>query len=132
VASARDQMKMIEEELRRVRAEIERLRIEEALLSKMHDKMSGVPEQPARGRAMRVKPVVLDIMKSAGAAGATSAEVDLMVRERVPNVAKDTVGSILSRLKGDGALVYDGERYYEKRFDPEGGRPFEPSIRAVT
>jgi hypothetical protein len=34
-------------------------------------------------------------------------------------VAKDTVGSVLSRLKSDGALVYVGERYYEKGQEPK-------------
>src|SRR3546814_8822515 len=48
----------------------------------------------------------------------------------LPAVAKDTVGSVLSRLKSEGALVYVGERYYEKRFAPQN-RPFDPGLRAV-
>lgn len=58
-------------------------------------------------------------MKVAGVNGASSAEVDEQVRARVPTVAKDTVGSVLSRLKSDGALVYVGERYYEKGQEPK-------------
>ncbi len=125
--SARDQMKILEAELERVRSDIERLRTEEALLVKMIGKMSGAPVQPTsnRVRSPSVKPVVLDIMRRAGFDGATTAEVDAIVREKVPSVAKDTVGSILSRLKGDGALVYIGDRYYEKQFAPkEGESPF--------
>lgn len=133
MASARDQMKMLEAELLRVRSEIEKLRVEEALLLKMLGKMSGVPSQApqSRTRSPSVKPVVLDIMHHAGLAGATTAEVDEIVRQKVPTVAKDTVGSILSRLKSEGALVYWGERYYEKQFAPkEEQNPFE-RIRAV-
>lgn len=121
MASARDQMKMLDTELERVRSEIEHLRIEEALLLKMKARMSGTPietEKPTRTRSPNVKPVVLDIMHGVGARGATTAEADEAVRLMIPTVAKDTVGSILSRLKSDGALVFDGERYYEKQFAP--------------
>lgn len=86
--------------------------------------MSGQPLKPARTRSPNIKPLVLDIMAKAAEAGATSKEVDEAVRANVPTVAQDTVGSVLSRLKSDGALVYDGERYYEKRFAP-APRPFE-------
>jgi len=134
MANARDQMKMLESELERVRGEIEKLRIEEALLIKMMGKMSGQPvvEKTTRQRSPSVKPVVLDIMREAGLQGATTAEVDEMVRLKVPTVAKDTVGSILSRLKSEGALVYVGERYYEKQFAPrEEPNPFDRGLRAV-
>lgn len=133
MASARDQMKVLEAELARVRGEIERLRVEEALLVKMIGKMappSLQPQQPVSKR-MPVKPVVLDVMREVADRGATTAEVDQTVRERVPSVAKDTVGSVLSRLKGDGALVYVGERYYEKQFAPKEETPFETTLRAV-
>ena len=66
-------------------------------------------------------------MARAVAAGATSAEVMERVKEKVPTVAKDTVGSTLSRLKADGALTYNGERYYDARFAPKAETlPFEP------
>jgi hypothetical protein len=135
MANAREQMKMIETELARVREEIEKLRIEEALLVKMLAKMKGEPEivrTTSRTRSPSVKPLVLDIMRSAGFEGATTSEVDERVREKVPTVAKDTVGSILSRLKSEGALVYWGERYYEKQFAPkEQESPFDRGFRAV-
>ncbi len=125
MANARDQMKMLESELERVRSEIEKLRVEEALLLKMIGKMGGgnspAAVKSARTRSPSVKPIVLDIMREAGPRGATTNEVDEAVRLRVPSVAKDTVGSVLSRLKGDGALVYEGERYFEKRFAPQQG-----------
>ncbi|WP_157188219.1 hypothetical protein [Nitratireductor pacificus] len=120
---------MIEAELERVRAEIEKLRVEEALLIKMLGKMGGAVGTVAktvRTRSPNVKPVVLDIMRAAGTSGATTGEVDEQVRLKVPTVAKDTVGSVLSRLKSEGALVYIGERYFEKRFAPKDSTsPFE-------
>lgn len=135
MASAREQMRLVEAELDRVRREIAKLRVEEALLEKMARKMRGEPDAApeaasTRTRSPSVKPLVLDIMRSVGDRGATTVEVDEQVRERIPTVAKDTVGSVLSRLKGDGVLVYAGERYYEKQFAPRDTDNFL-GLRAV-
>ena len=124
MANAREQIQMVEEELARVRREIERLRVEEGLLVKMQRRMAGGDTAGSRKRSPAVKPIVLDILKGAGAEGASSHEVDAMVRESVPSVAKDTVSSVLSRLKGDGALIYQNERYYLKEAAPTGGQGF--------
>jgi hypothetical protein len=131
MTTAREQMKMIEGELARVRAEIDKLKAQEEVLLKLRGQMGGDPAPSApRKRSPAIKPLVLDIMSRAGFTGATTAEVDKEVKAKVPTVAKDTVGSILSRLKSDGALTYDGERYYEKRFTP---RPTEGGgLRAVS
>ena len=131
-------MKPLDEEIARIEAEIERLRILREGIVRAKALLSGevtAPETPPpeRKRSANVKPLILDIMAAAGDNGATSAEVDARVREKVPTVAKDTVGSILSRLKADGALVYNGERYYDTRFAPKADplpfeRPFRRSV----
>ncbi len=116
-------MKALDDEIARIDAEIEHLRAMKAGLIRAKELMGigATPDAipPPRRRATNVKPLVLDLMANAGAAGATSAEVTDQVREKVPTVAKDTVASLLSRLKADGALVYDGERYYDIRFAPK-------------
>lgn len=131
MTTAREQMKMIDEKIDRIESEIGRLNAQLEVLLELKAEANGEPSPSApRRRSAKIKPLVLDIMARAGFAGATTADVDREVREKVPTVAKDTVGSILSRLKGDGALTYDGERYYEKRFTPaptEGG-----GLRVVT
>lgn len=122
MTTVREQSKMIKDELARIRAEIEKLTAQEEVLLKILAQSEDGPTPAApRRRSPNIKPLVLDLMSKAGFTGATSAEVDFSVRQRVPTVAKDTVGSILSRLKADGALTYDGERYYEKRFTPPPG-----------
>jgi hypothetical protein len=132
MSSTGKKMKPLDDEIARLDAEIARLQGERAGLMRAKSLLTGDPEPPRepRKRAVSVKPLVLDIMASVGDAGATTAEVDAKVRESVPAVAKDTVGSILSRLKSEGALVYEGDRYYEKRFSPER-RPFDP-LRVVS
>lgn len=132
MTTAREQMNNIKGKLASVRAEIARLRAQEEVLLELIGQDGGEPS-PATGRkrSPNIKPLVLELMNRAGFTGATSAEVDKAVRLRVPSVAKDTVGSVLSRLKSDGALIYDGERYYEKQFAPKPPAPFEGRLRAV-
>ena len=127
MATARDQMKALDAKLERIQAEIQRLKAAEQALLELRAEITGdAPEviSKPRKRSPSVKPVVLDIMSHAGASGATTQEVEQRVREIVPTVAKDTVASVLSRLKSDGALVYEGERYYEKRHAP--AKPSSP------
>lgn len=115
-------MKPLDDEIARLDAEIARIQGERVGLLRAKSLLSGdgLPDATSapRKRSPSIKPLVLDIMSEAGIAGATSADVDALVRAKIPSVAKDTVGSILSRLKGDGALAYVGERYYEKQYAP--------------
>lgn len=133
MAKESKQMSIIKTQLEAVRAQIERLRVKEETLMDLLRELSGEPARvvaEVRKRAPSVKPHVLDFMREVAERGATTAEVDDAIRALNPSVAKDTVGSVLSRLKSEGALVYDGERYYEKRFAPVQ-RPFDGSLRAV-
>ncbi|MBL0769836.1 hypothetical protein JI743_13580 [Sphingopyxis sp. DHUNG17] len=131
MATAKEQQMKIKAKLEAVRKQIDELRIQEKLLIELLG--DDAPAKPVRQRSPSIKPLVLDYMKAAGESGATTAEVDAAIRAQVPTVAKDTVGSILSRLKGDGALVYEGERYYEKKFAPRPN-PFSDvgGLRAVS
>lgn len=127
------QMTIIKAQLAAVRTQIERLQVKEETLVELLRELSGEPiveETSTRKRSPNVKPLVLDFMREVADRGATSAEVDSAIRAVNPTVANYTVGSVLSRLKSDGALAYDGDRYYEKRFAP-APRPFDQGLRAV-
>lgn len=128
MASAREQMKTIETELERVRSEIAKLRIEEDTLKRLLAKFEsgGAQLGQKRKRAPSVKPTVLDVMRKAGASGATSTEVAEAVKELVPEVGRDTVSSVLSRLKSDGALFYEGDRYFDIRYRSVSAPPPPP------
>jgi len=120
-------MRLIDNEISSLDAEIARLQgkreglaqAKQLLTHGGHEPNEDPDDAPVRKRSPNVKPTILDIMIAAGASGATSAEVSARVKEAVPTVAKDTVGSVLSRLKADSALAFDGERYYESRFAPK-------------
>ena len=127
------QMSVIKEQLAIVRADIERLRIKEETLVELLRELSGEPAPiltRPRMRSPNVKPIVLDYMREVAQRGASTAEVDEHVKTRIPTVAKETVGSVLSRLKADGALTYVGERYYEKKFSPAPVSS-EPQLRVI-
>ena len=134
MARVSEQMRIMDAELARIRSEIDRLRAQEEVIVKLRAQIGGEPvvepKQP-RKRSGSVKPVVIDYMQQVGFTGATSAEVDEAVRKAVPDVARDTVGSILSRLKSDGALVYVRDRYYVKQFAPNTNAPFDQGLSAV-
>lgn len=135
MANAREQMKALEAKLERIEAEIQRLQAARQALVELRAEINGEVLEVAsktRSRSPSVKPVVLDIMADVGALGATTQEVEARVRSIVPTVAKDTVASVLSRLKSDGALVYEGERYFEKRYAPARPAPFETGFRVVS
>jgi hypothetical protein len=127
-------MKPIDDDIARIDAEIARLQILREGLVRAKFLISGASEPVVpepRKRSPNIKPLILDFMKSVEAQGATSNGVSAFVKGMVPTVAKDTVGSVLSRLKADGALVFNGERYYDARFAPKSDqRPFEPKVVA--
>lgn len=127
-------MKIIEGELARIRAEIARLKVQEEAIASILAKVRSEPPPTAmpRKRSPAIQPLVIDVMREVGFTGAKTAEVDKIVRQKVPSVAKDTVGSILSRLKADGALTYDGDRYYLKEYTPKPTSPFERDLRVVS
>jgi hypothetical protein len=127
VSAVGKKMKPLDDEIAKIDAEIARLGAVKDGLLRAKTVLTGAVAPAVSGtrkRSPNIKPMILDIMKSAGTGGATSNDVSATVRDRVPTVAKDTVGSILSRLKADRALVFDGERYYDTRFAPKiGGTP---------
>lgn len=134
MANAREQMRALEAKLERIEAEIQRLQAARQVLIELRAEINGDAVEVApkpRTRSPSVKPVVLDVMAEAGAAGATTQDVEARVRAIVPTVAKDTVASVLSRLKSDGALVYEGERYFDKRHAPIRPSPVEGGFRVV-
>jgi hypothetical protein len=124
-------MKPIDDEIARTDSEIARLQAirEGLILAKAALNGELEPKVEVKKRSANVKPLILDIMSVAGRTGSTSSQVFSAVRESAPNVSKETVGSVLSRLKSDGALSFDGERYYDTRFSPKAEpRPFEPKV----
>lgn len=130
MATWKEQQMKMQEKLQAIRRQIDELRIQERLLVELLGETVPKQELKTRQRSPGIKPLVLDYMTTAAEKGATSKEVDDAIRSKVPMVGSETVGSVLSRLKGDGALTYDGERYFVKG-QTAARRPFDAGIHAV-
>jgi hypothetical protein len=59
-----------------------------------------------------VKGIVLDLVREAGAVGVTAAEVIGRAAAKGRQLKATSVSSLLSRYKAEGALRFDGERYF--------------------
>lgn len=67
-------------------------------------------ESPQQGRG-KLKTLVLDMLREVGTTGLNAATAMEMADRRGLVIAKDSVSSLLSRLKKDDVVQYDGEKY---------------------
>lgn len=103
-----------EEELRRVQAELTLLR---SMLAEANGEPS--PDQgraPTRARRSSVKTYVLELLERAGRNGLNAALAVEMAEADGKTLERGTVSSLLSRMKTDGAITYDGDRYRLTKF----------------
>jgi hypothetical protein len=115
-------VKLLFERRDKLRAEIEaakaRLDEVESLIRIMTGEATpSAPVPQQRARRGDLKDVVLSLYDEAGETGLSSAEcVSAAKEKRGADLQPASVSSLLSRLKADGVLFYDGERYRLKRF----------------
>lgn len=69
---------------------------------------------PDLGAAPRrnVKKTVMEVIQEAGKAGITASEAVDRAAAKGRTLERPSVSSLLSRFKREGALTFDGERYY--------------------
>lgn len=95
-----------------------RLQEVESLIRAMRGEAA--PEMPTAttGRVRRgdLNNIVLTLYERAAEAGLSTFECIAMASKAGTPLKATSVSSLLSRLKADGVLMYDGERYRLKRF----------------
>lgn len=114
-----------------IRREMEKLKAQEALLLDMMDERP--PSTPSRAAKGSVKTAVLDLLEQVGASGLNAATaVDLAKRDGI-DIERGSVSSLLSRLKTDGVVTYNGSVYRLKKFSqaPGGVTPLRASGGSV-
>lgn len=74
------------------------------------------------------KAIVLDLLKDAGTTGLNAVAAVGMANSRGITLDRNSVSSMLSRLKRDEVVVYDGDRYRLKEFAPRGETPTQTSV----
>ena len=119
-------MKALEEMLLEKRKQLEHLRIEIATLEDAVKRASGEFDAPKHKRAPRsnVKKLVLEMLDAAGEDGLNAAIAVETAKQKGEALERGTVSSLLSRLKNDGTVAYDGTKYRLTRSSekkPEGG-----------
>jgi hypothetical protein len=78
---------------------------------------TGEPVETSRARSSTsVKAVLIDLLSEVGTSGLTATQAVEMANRRGVTLNINSVSSTLSRFKGDGAVVRDGDRYTLKAF----------------
>ena len=75
-----------------------------------------VVETPRRARRGGLKETVLELAEAVGHSGLTTETCIAMAKEKGIILVPGSVSSLLSRLKGDGVLFFDGQVYRLKQF----------------
>lgn len=109
----RREVRLVKLQLEAVQVQIARLRLKEDVLLELIESLSR--DAPTRKRTAGVKPAILEIVRQHGGRGVSATEVDAELRRLQIEVASGTVGSVLSRLKASGLLVYESRRYYNNQ-----------------
>lgn len=115
-------LRLLEDRRNQLRAELgavkARLDEVEGLLRIMGGEGAHEPSvtAPSRTRRGDLNNIVLSLCEQAGEVGLSSAECVEKASKAGTALKPASVSSLLSRLKADGVLMYDGERYRLKRF----------------
>lgn len=140
-------LKFLTDRRERLRIELEaakaRLEEVESLIRQMSGEAIVLPLAEVRPRRGGLKEVVLELYEEAGELGLTTTECVEAAAKRGVTLQPPSVSSTLSRFKGEGVLMYDGERYRLKKFagrgarqydqkTPRGNRPKAPLYQCVT
>lgn len=125
-----NQMRMLDIRLDQVRREIEKLRAQEALLLDMKREASGESKVKSRAPRSNVKQAVLNMLDSVGNTGLNASSAVELAGENGLSLERGTVSSLLSRLKNEGIVTYDGNVYRLTKFAEDGTpnvHPLRPS-----
>lgn len=133
-------MRRLLEQRDKLLAEIEALRNKVAgieLAISLLEQSSKAEPSTTRGR---VKSVILDLLQEAGTTGLNATSAVKIANRRGVSLDRASVSSLLSRLKKDEIIVYDGDVYRLPQFAPddntstagENDAPRRKDVRIVT
>lgn len=108
-------MKALEEMLAEKRSHLTKVQVEIATLEDLLRRASGHPEPVAptihHRRGVNVKQVLLDMLSERSEQGLNAATAVDLARKKGEHLERGTASSLLSRLKSEGVLNYDGAVY---------------------
>lgn len=104
------QLKVLEQKLDFVRREIEKLRAQESMLEELIRMDSGAPKVKPRAPRSNVKQAVLNLLER-HPAGLNAAMAVELAKEAGTQLERGSVSSLLSRMKNEDVVTYDGSVY---------------------
>ena len=124
MASPKAQVQKLHETRAQMEAEIEALKNKMAGIQIAIDVLEGnaAPDdedEPGRARRGAVKEALYELLKDAGKTGLNAHAAVEMAKSRGIELDRNTVSSTLSRMKKDGAIDHDGERYRLKGLEKQ-------------
>jgi hypothetical protein len=125
MASPKQQLQKLHDTLAELEAELEALKNKKAGVQLAIDVLErddgGEETADDNGRARRgaVKEALFELLKEAGKTGLNAHSAVEMAKRRGLELDRGTVSSTLSRMKRDGAVDHDGERYRLKAPDQQ-------------
>jgi hypothetical protein len=135
MATGKAKMKVLEDQRDALLNEIEALRNKVAGLEMAMALLSGDSTTDEKGKKnsgkINVTATLLDLLKQAGTTGLNAQTAVEIAQARGIELEKSSVSSLLSRLKREGTLVYDGERYRLKEFANVGLRPMPGTVSSL-
>lgn len=114
MAPRKQEMQLLVEQRDRLLREIEAIKNKVAGLEMAISLLSGEDHPSAHAtepRRQNVKATVLDLLREVGTTGLNATSAVEIARRRGILLDRGTVSSLLSRLKRDEVVAYDGERY---------------------
>lgn len=118
----RDRLDIIRREIEKYQREMDKLQAQESLVLDL------LGEEPARVTGKRapkgsVKIRVLEMLESQGRSGLNAAKAVELSEAEGDALDRGSVSSLLSRLKQDNVVVYDGSNYRLKKYTGMPGMP---------
>ncbi len=83
------------------------------------------------GKRTQIKGIVLELLEDVGTTGLNATDAVQMANRKGLTIERASVSSLLSRLKKDGVVIYDGEKYRLPKFAKTGNQPSQTSFHVL-
>jgi DNA-binding transcriptional regulator LsrR (DeoR family) len=134
MASRKENMKILIQQRDQLLSEIEALKnkvagLEMAIGLLGGETVSSTADAGSPARRINVKATILDLLKEVGTTGLNAATTVEIAARRGIELDRASVSSLLSRLKREGTVNYDGEKYRLPEFEHQAQRPAVSVVR---
>jgi hypothetical protein len=109
--SFQERLESIRRDLDRVLREVDKIKAQESLILDMIREAKGDSKPKLRAPRSSVKQTILDMLAESALLGINASMAVEMAAKAGVSLERATVSSLLSRLKSEGVVTYDGSTY---------------------